>query len=49
MVAVGGESVKFEVEKVQTGIDGYSNESMFLGLILVTLILVTIRKKQNTQ
>jgi hypothetical protein len=50
-VTVGGESVRFVVEKAQvaqTGIDGYPYESVLIGLMLVVLILIVYRKSQNT-
>jgi len=38
-VSVGDRSVTFEVQKVQTGIPGYSLESVLIGVMLVVIIL----------
>ncbi len=38
-ISVGGQSVTFEVEKLQTGIPGYPYESVLIGLVLIVTIL----------
>jgi hypothetical protein len=39
-ISVGGQSVTFEVEKVQTGISSYPIESVLIGVMLVVIILI---------
>jgi arabinogalactan endo-1,4-beta-galactosidase len=48
-VTVGGESVTFDVEKVQMGIPGYPIESVLIGVILVIIILTLYSRKRASR